>query len=134
MTYPADHDQHPHPAPERPPSPVHLTGALPPGIDPAGDPPRAGGLARRDDLVLRWDPFSGWAHLARDRRGGRPRFLGFLHLAAPTPAVLSARLAAAGCEILGERTVDEQLVEFRFRLTPLADAGTDPWMPAQAGA
>jgi hypothetical protein len=78
-------------------------------------PPPDRPAAVRRDIVLAWDRFSGWAHLARSRPGeSRPRFVGFAHLPAATTGALRDRLSSIGCDVLTEYNIDDQLVELRL--------------------
>ncbi|SFQ29889.1 hypothetical protein [Amycolatopsis rubida] len=71
------------------------------------------------DVVLTWDRWSGWAHLARHRAGDTelPAFVGIARLPGATAADVRATLAASGLTVLTEYDVDEQLTEFRVGLT-----------------
>ncbi|ATY17069.1 hypothetical protein CU254_41530 (plasmid) [Amycolatopsis sp. AA4] len=71
------------------------------------------------DVVMTWDRWSGWAHLARHRPGDTapPAFVGLARLPGPTAADVRANLTASGLTVLTEYDVDEQLTEFRVGLT-----------------
>ncbi|MFJ8815261.1 hypothetical protein [Amycolatopsis thermoflava] len=68
------------------------------------------------DLILAWDRWSGWAHVATHQRGSseRPRFTGIVHLAAADTHAVRDRLGQAGFEVRSEYRVDDQLVELRL--------------------
>ncbi|WP_158886142.1 hypothetical protein [Amycolatopsis anabasis] len=80
--------------------------------------PAAAGAPVAADVVLTWDRWSGWAHLARHRRGdsAKPAFAGFAQVADPETAEddVRARLTASGLTVMSAYSVDEQLVEFRI--------------------
>ncbi|GAA3791364.1 hypothetical protein [Amycolatopsis tucumanensis] len=86
---------------------------------------------RQVDLILVWDRWSGWAHLATHQRGSsdQPRFAGIVHLPTADAAAVRVRLARAGFEVHSEYSVDDQLLEFR-----LATSASSPAAVPAAGA
>src|SRR5438067_5369705 len=78
----------------------------------------------RDDIVVVWDRWSGWAHVASHRAGAHdlPQFLGIIQLPAATPDALRAHFALSGCRVMTEYNVDDQLIEMRIEV-PLHVAG-----------
>ncbi|MGW4591964.1 hypothetical protein ACWEKJ_31990 [Amycolatopsis thermoflava] len=82
---------------------------------------------RRADLILVWDRWSGWAHLAAHRRGSseQPCFAGIVHLPVADASAVRVRLAQAGFEVCSEYSVDDQLLEFRLA-TPSSSPAAVP--------
>ncbi|OLZ51654.1 hypothetical protein BS329_15420 [Amycolatopsis coloradensis] len=92
------------------------TTAPPRAVDEPPLRPASDAAAHEADLVLTWDRWSGWAHLARHWRGDTelPAFVGIAQLPGAGAAEVRAKLTAGGLRVLTEYNVDEQLVEFRI--------------------
>lgn len=63
-------------------------------------------------LVVRWDPETGWAHVAvTDSPTEGMRFAGFHRFAGGAAEAVTAELAAAGCVTAPPLRVDDHLME-----------------------
>lgn len=72
--------------------------------------------AGHSDLVLVWDRWSGWGHLAAPEgtTSAQPRFVGLVNLPAANVSRLHKLLDQAGFEVCSEYSVDDQLLELRL--------------------
>ncbi|WP_027929168.1 hypothetical protein [Amycolatopsis thermoflava] len=88
---------------------------------------------RQEDLILVWDRWSGWAHLAMHQRGSseQPCFAGIVHLPVAEASAVHVRLAQAGFEVRSEYSVDDQLLEFRLA-TPASSPAAVPALGARS--
>jgi hypothetical protein len=90
-------------------------------FQPGGQPT---GPVGEPDIVLTWDRWSGWAHMASHHRDSPdlPRFVGFLYLPARDPAAPRELIGQAGHTVLSACDVDDQLTEVRLAATSAAAA------------